>query len=122
MGGVLGANVMRDHNVVFDYENRRVGFAEGSCDYRADKLDTIAEVDGDQVRTYPARLCQSSVVAYRRIFVKQCVQVRKTCRRMRTRPLSHTKATRQAVKCVFCVAVRPARITAASSSKTVAQS
>lgn len=36
MGGVLGANVMRDHNVVFDYDNHLVGFAEGICDYRAD--------------------------------------------------------------------------------------
>lgn len=36
MGAVLGANVMRDHNVVFDFENHRVGFAEGVCDYRAD--------------------------------------------------------------------------------------
>ena len=39
MGGVLGANVMRDHNVVFDYDNHLVGFAEGICDYRADVLD-----------------------------------------------------------------------------------
>lgn len=35
MGGVLGANVMRDHNVVFDYDNHLVGFAKGVCDYRA---------------------------------------------------------------------------------------
>lgn len=40
MGGVLGANVMRDHNVVFDYDNHVVGFAEGVCDYRADALDS----------------------------------------------------------------------------------
>lgn len=39
MGGVLGANVMRDHNVVFDYDNHRVGFAEGTCDYKADILN-----------------------------------------------------------------------------------
>ncbi|CAN0236584.1 unnamed protein product [Ascophyllum nodosum] len=39
MGGVLGANVMRDHNVVFDHENHRIGFAEGICDYRPEVLD-----------------------------------------------------------------------------------
>lgn len=39
MGGVLGANVMRDHNVVFDYDNHLVGFAEGVCDYKADVAD-----------------------------------------------------------------------------------
>lgn len=36
MGAVLGANVMRDHNVVFDFDNHRVGFAEGTCDYNDD--------------------------------------------------------------------------------------
>lgn len=40
VGAVLGANVMRDHNVVFDYENHRVGFAPGMCDYRP-VLDNI---------------------------------------------------------------------------------
>eukprot|EP00903_Cladosiphon_okamuranus_P013533 g12605.t1 len=43
MGGVLGANVMRDHNVVFDYENHVVGFAEGICDYRGDAEGNAAE-------------------------------------------------------------------------------
>ena len=32
-GGVLGANLMRGHDVVFDVENGRVGFAESDCDY-----------------------------------------------------------------------------------------
>lgn len=39
MGAVLGANVMRDHNVVFDYDNHRVGFAEGMCDYSSARFD-----------------------------------------------------------------------------------
>ena len=30
---------MRDHNVVFDHENHRIGFAEGICDYRPEVLD-----------------------------------------------------------------------------------
>lgn len=34
-GGTLGANVMRDHNIVFDYDNHLVGFADGACDYHA---------------------------------------------------------------------------------------
>ena len=33
-GGVLGANAMQGHNVVFDWENGRVGFAESSCEYQ----------------------------------------------------------------------------------------
>ncbi|CAM9473017.1 unnamed protein product, partial [Hapterophycus canaliculatus] len=31
--GTLGANAMRDHNIVFDYDNHLVGFADGVCDY-----------------------------------------------------------------------------------------
>eukprot|EP00903_Cladosiphon_okamuranus_P014021 g13038.t1 len=34
-GGNLGANVFRDHNIVFDYDNHLVGIAEGACDYHA---------------------------------------------------------------------------------------
>lgn len=48
MGAVLGANVMRDHNVVFDFDNHRVGFAEGICDYKADRKDD-AEGNGSKV-------------------------------------------------------------------------
>jgi Xylanase inhibitor N-terminal len=33
-GGVLGANSMQGHNVVFDWEYGRVGFAESACDYQ----------------------------------------------------------------------------------------
>ena len=32
-GGVLGANAMMNHDVSFDWENRRVGFSESTCDY-----------------------------------------------------------------------------------------
>ena len=32
-GGVLGKNIMRDHDVVFDVENGRVGLADSDCDY-----------------------------------------------------------------------------------------
>lgn len=39
MGGVLGANVMRDHNIVFDHENHRIGFADGVCEYNSEALD-----------------------------------------------------------------------------------
>lgn len=42
-GGVLGANAMQGHNVVFDWENGRVGFAESACDFEdehsADKIN-----------------------------------------------------------------------------------
>ncbi len=31
-GGVLGANSMIGHDILFDWENRRIGFAESSCD------------------------------------------------------------------------------------------
>jgi hypothetical protein len=33
-GGVLGANAMQGHNVVFDWENGRIGFSESTCDYQ----------------------------------------------------------------------------------------
>mmetsp|Transcript_47308 Transcript_47308/g.92277 ORF Transcript_47308/g.92277 Transcript_47308/m.92277 type:complete len:1024 (-) Transcript_47308:128-3199(-) len=32
-GGVLGANTMMGHEILFDWENSRVGFAESNCDY-----------------------------------------------------------------------------------------
>ena len=32
-GAVLGANFMQDHSVIFDEENRRVGFARADCSY-----------------------------------------------------------------------------------------
>ena len=33
-GSVIGANAMQGHNVLFDRENGRVGFAESSCEYQ----------------------------------------------------------------------------------------
>jgi len=35
-GGVIGSNAMQGHNVLFDWENKRVGFAESSCEYEND--------------------------------------------------------------------------------------
>lgn len=34
-GGVLGANFMMGHNIFFDDENKRLGFAESTCEYSA---------------------------------------------------------------------------------------
>ena len=34
-GGVLGANLMRGHDVLFDVDNDRIGFAESTCEYEA---------------------------------------------------------------------------------------
>ena len=34
-GVVLGANFLQDHNVLFDQDNKRVGFARSRCDYAA---------------------------------------------------------------------------------------
>jgi hypothetical protein len=42
-GGVLGSNTMQGHNVVFDWENGRIGFAESSCTY--DRKDSPQEAD-----------------------------------------------------------------------------
>lgn len=38
-GGVIGANAMQGHDVLFDWENGRVGIAESSCDYSQIKED-----------------------------------------------------------------------------------
>lgn len=35
-GGVIGSNAMQGHNILFDWENKRVGFAESSCEYQKD--------------------------------------------------------------------------------------
>ena len=42
-GGVLGSNTMQGHNVVFDWENGRIGFAESSCTY--DRKDAPADAE-----------------------------------------------------------------------------
>ena len=34
-GAVLGANFMRGHDVLFDIENNRIGFATSTCEYEA---------------------------------------------------------------------------------------
>lgn len=49
MGGVLGANLLRDHNVVFDYDNHVVGFADGACDYHADSRGSDGGSAGAEV-------------------------------------------------------------------------
>ncbi len=33
-GGVLGANFMKNHDILFDKENSRIGFAKANCKYR----------------------------------------------------------------------------------------
>ena len=35
-GAVIGSNAMQGHNVLFDWENKRIGFAESSCKYGKD--------------------------------------------------------------------------------------
>jgi hypothetical protein len=42
-GGVLGANAMQGHNVLFDWQHGRIGFAQSSCAY-----DLIAGKDENQ--------------------------------------------------------------------------
>ena len=49
-GGVLGANAMQGHNVLFDWENGRVGFAESSCAY---DMDTANQDGTSQASTFP---------------------------------------------------------------------
>lgn len=36
-GAILGANVMNNHNVIFDIDRKRVGFAPSSCRYENDR-------------------------------------------------------------------------------------
>ena len=42
-GGVLGANAMQGHNVLFDWENKRIGIAESSCEYQEEHLTVTEE-------------------------------------------------------------------------------
>eukprot|EP00542_Grammatophora_oceanica_P012420 CAMPEP_0194041356 /NCGR_PEP_ID=MMETSP0009_2-20130614/13276_1 /TAXON_ID=210454 /ORGANISM="Grammatophora oceanica, Strain CCMP 410" /LENGTH=605 /DNA_ID=CAMNT_0038684837 /DNA_START=75 /DNA_END=1892 /DNA_ORIENTATION=+ len=46
-GGVLGANFMMGHDILFDVENGRVGFSESSCEYSviSDNEETGEESD-----------------------------------------------------------------------------
>jgi len=41
-GGVLGANAMMGHDVLFDMENGRVGFSESNCEY----MDVVSVSEG----------------------------------------------------------------------------
>ena len=43
-GGVIGTNAMQGHNVLFDWENKRVGFAESACEYQ-EQSKAITEED-----------------------------------------------------------------------------
>ena len=57
-GGVIGSNAMQRHNVLFDWENRRVGFAESSCEYENSVQD---RVDDGGVE-FDCRLSQANLV------------------------------------------------------------
>ena len=35
-GGILGANIIQGHDVLFDEENKRVGFASSKCKFDSD--------------------------------------------------------------------------------------
>jgi len=50
-GGVIGANAMQGHDVLFDWENERVGIAESTCDYSQIKedLDNFKKEGGNVV-------------------------------------------------------------------------
>lgn len=48
-GSVLGANVMQGHDVFFDLENSRIGFAESDCEYvPLDVTDASGAVEGSK--------------------------------------------------------------------------
>lgn len=48
-GNTFGANFMANHDVVFDIKNRRIGFAESSCDYYATTGDVVEPLDSHEV-------------------------------------------------------------------------
>lgn len=39
-GAILGANVMNNNNVIFDIDNRRIGFAPSTCQYNSSGLES----------------------------------------------------------------------------------
>eukprot|EP00588_Corethron_pennatum_P011356 CAMPEP_0194267118 /NCGR_PEP_ID=MMETSP0169-20130528/1762_1 /TAXON_ID=218684 /ORGANISM="Corethron pennatum, Strain L29A3" /LENGTH=1026 /DNA_ID=CAMNT_0039007927 /DNA_START=62 /DNA_END=3139 /DNA_ORIENTATION=- len=47
-GGVLGANAMMGHEILFDWEHKRVGFAESNCDYEEMLLESHEGGAGEQ--------------------------------------------------------------------------
>jgi hypothetical protein len=51
-GGVLGANAMQGHNVVFDWQNGQVGFAESTCEYREEDAfpETVKELNKNRIK------------------------------------------------------------------------
>lgn len=46
VGGVLGSNTMQGHNVLFDWQNGRVGFAESTCTYDKKVVPVVAQDSG----------------------------------------------------------------------------
>mmetsp|Transcript_5572 Transcript_5572/g.9206 ORF Transcript_5572/g.9206 Transcript_5572/m.9206 type:complete len:898 (-) Transcript_5572:47-2740(-) len=72
-GGVLGANAMQGHNVVFDWENGRVGFAESTCDFEdehsVDKLQEPTTAGTTAVKRFG-----NDCMLGKYILTKACVQ------------------------------------------------
>lgn len=56
-GGVLGANAMQGHNVIFDWENGRVGFAESSCNFADEHSAQNLDKDIDIGKTENGKDC-----------------------------------------------------------------
>lgn len=46
VGGVLGSNTMQGHNVLFDWQNGRIGFAESSCAFDKKEAPGVSEDSG----------------------------------------------------------------------------
>ncbi|TYZ59587.1 hypothetical protein PybrP1_011301, partial [[Pythium] brassicae (nom. inval.)] len=54
-GGVIGANIMQDRDVIFDSDNRRVGFVDADCTYKeSNKTDETAVPSTPPPRDHPA--------------------------------------------------------------------
>merc|ERR1712176_1090868 len=51
-GGVLGANFMTGHDVLFDLENGRVGFAESNCDYEETIQLSSSPINSHEVHSH----------------------------------------------------------------------
>lgn len=43
-GAILGANVMNNHNVIFDIDNKRIGFVSSTCKYDNDKKYSTSQL------------------------------------------------------------------------------
>jgi len=46
VGGVLGSNTMQGHNVLFDWQQGRIGFAESACTYEKQEVPEVARDSG----------------------------------------------------------------------------